>query len=81
MTWYQGISYDFSYFSFIDWIPVNYTIHPNAGDKFIVQNSSTLGCKLTVTSVQKSDPGDFKCEFQNSTEGTAKLYVFSKLSL
>ena len=80
MTWYQGIIYDLNFTESIEWRRINYSIHPNIKDKFIVENA-TLGCKLTVTAVQYNDKGSFKCAFQNSSERTAELFVIRKLFL
>lgn len=50
-------------------------------DKYNVRNS-TVGCQLTVISVQLSDAGIFKCELvisHISINESARLLVFSKL--
>lgn len=75
MEWYQ---YDWDPESQTDWIRIHYNIHPSSTDKFIVDNS-TLGCKLTITNVQRNDNGDYKCKFKNYLEGIAKLVVIGKL--
>lgn len=68
MTWLQE-----DQFAITDWSQ----IHPSATNRFKMENS-TLGCKLTLTNLQRADSGKFKCVYKNSAKA-AVLRVFGKL--